>query len=394
MERAELEALLGDLESDRVERKATFTDKEKICRTICAFANDMPGHKRPGVLFIGVDDTGRPTGLRVTDELLREPGGIRSEGKIQPLPALTVSKETFGQKDVMVVLVQPAQGTPVRYDGRTWVRVGPRLALATPEEERRLVERRRAAELTFDQEPAAGATVQDLDLRYFREVYLPQAVPAEVLRDNQRGVQEQLAALRLVGPDFKTPTFGGLLVLGVDPLAWRSGAYVQSVTFDGVEVSAPIASQMQIDGRLGDVGARLDEFLPLHIQTARVPVSALRQGDVPDYPWRALRELVFNALIHRNYGGSNAPVRIMWFSDRVEISNPGGLYGVVTSANFHRMTDYRNPVLAQAMKALGFVERFGVGIGLVRRLLQENGNAPPEFHFEPEYALVIVRKRQ
>ena len=55
-------------------------------------------------------------------------------------------------------------------------------------------------------------------------------------------------------------------------------------------------------------------------------------------------------------------MRINWFVDRVEVQNPGGLYGQVTPENFERISDYRNPVLAEAMKALGYVERFGTGI--------------------------------
>ena len=60
MEDRELEALLADLESDRVERKASLSDKKRICEAICAFANDLPGSGRPGVLFVGANDDGSP----------------------------------------------------------------------------------------------------------------------------------------------------------------------------------------------------------------------------------------------------------------------------------------------------------------------------------------------
>ena len=68
----ELEALLNDLESDRVERKESWTGDapDKGCQTICAFANDLPNHRQPGVLFIGADDGGNPTNLTITDQLL------------------------------------------------------------------------------------------------------------------------------------------------------------------------------------------------------------------------------------------------------------------------------------------------------------------------------------
>ncbi len=76
-----------------------------------------------------------------------------------------------------------------------------------------------------------------------------------------------------------------------------------------------------------------------------------------------MQQLVRNAVLHRTYETTNAPVRVYWYSDRIEIHSPGGLYGQVNPENFGQpqVTDYRNPLLAEAMKALGFVQRFGVG---------------------------------
>lgn len=121
-------------------------------------------------------------------------------------------------------------------------------------------------------------------------------------------------------------------------------------------------------------------------------VGALRQEDQPEYPLIALRELVLNAITHRDYEHFNASVRVQWFDDRVEITSPGGPYGVVTKDTFDRRNDYRNPALAAAMKSLGYVNRFGRGITLVRAALEQNGNPPPEFEVEDTYWSVTVRR--
>ena len=55
-------------------------------------------------------------------------------------------------------------------------------------------------------------------------------------------------------------------------------------------------------------------------------------------------------------------------------------------------TDYRNHLVAEAMKVMGYVQRFGLGIPLATRELEKNGNAPPEFEFRPESVLVTVRR--
>jgi ATP-dependent DNA helicase RecG len=114
------------------------------------------------------------------------------------------------------------------------------------------------------------------------------------------------------------------------------------------------------------------------------------------YPTPALQQLIRNAVLHRTYEGTNSPIRVTWFNDRIEISNPGGPYGVVTANSFGRpgVTDYRNPVLAEAMKTLGFVNRFGVGIQTARHALAQNGNPDLEFTIEPNWVLATVRRRQ
>ena len=101
----------------------------------------------------------------------------------------------------------------------------------------------------------------------------------------------------------------------------------------------------------------------------------------------------WNAVMHRTYESTNAPVRISWFSDRIEVLSPGGPYGQVTIEQFGRpgVTDYRNPHVAEALRVLGFVERFGIGLQLANRRLRENGN--PELEYEPEHNHVLVRIR-
>ena len=110
-------------------------------------------------------------------------------------------------------------------------------------------------------------------------------------------------------------------------------------------------------------------------------------------PLAALQELARNAVIHRDYETTNAPVRVTWFDDRIEIQNPGGPFGSVTTANFARpgMTDYRNPNLAESMRVLGYVQRFGVGIPTAQRLLREAGHPELEFEAEPTHLLATAR---
>ena len=100
-----------------------------------------------------------------------------------------------------------------------------------------------------------------------------------------------------------------------------------------------------------------------------------------------------NAVIHRDYGRSS-PIRINRFVDRIEVISPGGLYGELSPADFENDTAYRNPVLAEAAKVLGFVNRFGRGIALVREHMKKNGSSQPDFKPTSQHFLVILPERQ
>ncbi len=160
----ELTVLLQDQESQLVERKRSGADRSGIRKNICAFANDLPGTGKPGVIFVGIENDGTWAGIQIDDELLRNLAQMRSDGNILPLPSMTVEKKTIPEGDVAVIQVEPAANLPVRYQGRVWVKVGPTVQLATPEEEQRLIERRRAADLPFDMRPVAEASLDDLDM--------------------------------------------------------------------------------------------------------------------------------------------------------------------------------------------------------------------------------------
>jgi ATP-dependent DNA helicase RecG len=388
----QIEALARDLESFQVERKASFKPvKSSVEEAICAFANDLPGTGHPGVLLIGVEDgTGAPTGLAVTDELLREIADIRSAGNILPPPLLTVYKATLQGQDIVVVEVTPSQDPPVRLRGRVCVRVGPRKGTATRDEERVLNERRRAGDQPFDQRAVPGASLDHVDVERLRQEYLQLAIDAGTLAENQRPLAHQLESLHLAD-GLGIPNAALLLLYGKDPRAWLPGAYVQFVRFDGVYDTDPVLDHKELNGTVPDVLRALNDLIAINVRV-RLDPTASPAVERPDYPAAALKQLIGNALMHRTYEVA-APVRVYWYADRVDIESPGGLYGRVNEANFglRGATDYRNPALAAALKVLGFVQTFGVGINIARRTCAENGNPAPEFAFGPSHVLGTVR---
>lgn len=395
MDKIEIAELVAGGESDRLELKPSLAEMHKIIRTLCAFANDLPGHGRPGVLVVGLDDHGECAHLEVTDEIQRRLAEVRSDGRILPLPVMTVRRLDLQDCPVVGVEVQPSEAPPIRFQGKVFVRVGPTTRPATVEEERRLAERRRARDLPFDLRPLPSASLDDLDRSSF-EAYLPTAVRSEILEANSRTWEHQLSSLRFATTDDPpVPTVLGVLTLGKDPREYVPGAYIQFLRIDGTTLADPILDEHRIDGPLGELMRRLDDLLKINIRQGVDLTSEDREVRRPDYPLAALQQLSRNAILHRDYESSNAPVRLVWFEDRIEIQNPGGLYGQVTPENLGQphAVDYRNPHLAEVLKNLGYIQRFGVGIAVARKELDANSNPPLELSPSEGSFLAIVWRR-
>ena len=386
-------------ESDRVEFKESLAGEapRRIREAVCAFANDMPDYQRPGLVFIGVDDRGEIAGADVTDDMIRRLADMKTDGNVLPPPSLTVEKRILAGRQVALMTVQVSDSPPVRCRGVIHIRTGSRRDKATVQDERILSEKRRHRDAYYDLKPVAAAGLSDLNLALFEHEYLPRALSAEALAVNQRSLEEKLATAKMIeSADQPLPTVLGLLVLGQDNKFLLPEAYIQFLRMDGTGWADPVIDEAVIRGNLGEQIKELDVRLLAHNRKAVEFAGIPREKQTYLYPPVVLEQITRNAVMHRLYGGSNSPVYVRWFDDRIEISNPGGPYGSVTAENFGDpgFTDYRNPNLADAMRTLELVQRFGHGFYIARMELKEAGNPPLEFKVDNHNVTVIIRPNQ
>lgn len=375
----EVQELLHSTETYRVERTTSTGDMDKFQEAICAFSNDLPNSRKKGYLILGAYDNGTLSGLKVDDALLKKIAAIRSDGNILPLPVMSVERFEFEDGDLLVAEVSPSLVPPVRYRGRTFIRIGPRRDIATEAEERILFERRTSYMATFDATPCFGATIDSIDVDYIKAKYLPQVIETEVLASDNRDIKEQLSSIHLFDLEHDCPTNAAIILFGNDPQYFMHGCYVQYVHFSGKDRGSEIVNERQIKGSLCKMLPQLENFVRDAVVTARpVSISMLREKTLLNYPDLALRELLMNACMHRDYQ-SNMPIRLYQYEDRIEILNAGGLYGEARPENFPTVNDYRNPIVAEAMRGLKYVNMFNRGIQRVKNLLKENGNPEPIF---------------
>lgn len=180
--------------------------------------------------------------------------------------------------------------------------------------------------------------------------------------------------LKIDGKTLK-PTHAGLLLFGKDPQRWLPQAEIVAVRYTGVQMS-DVFLRADIRGTLPEQARRAEAFVRENIGQS-VNIDKLQRTDSYLYPISAVREIIVNALSHRDYSIQGDSIRLLLFSDRLECYSPGRLPGHITVQNMQQERFSRNAIIVQVLYDMGFIERLGYGIDRVVRSLAEQGNPQP-----------------
>lgn len=231
----------------------------------------------------------------------------------------------------------------------------------------------------FDQAPVSGTSLADLDWPLFERYY--QAVTGEGISTDEASVQETLrGAFILTELEGKLClTVAGLLCFGKNPQRHLYQSRLSALRFLGDEVSENMADTQEITGPLSQVIDGAVSFA-----TRNTPTAACIEGtleiETPQYPRTALRELIVNPVVHRDYSLVGAQIRLIVFDHRLEIYSPGRLPNGMSLVNLRHYNHIaRNPLIVQYLSRLGYMRDFGTGIPRVIRLMREHNNTEPEF---------------
>ena len=185
------------------------------------------------------------------------------------------------------------------------------------------------------------------------------------------------------------PTVTGLLMFGVYPQGFFPGLCITAVSVAGKEIGivgesgARFIDNKRIEGSIRQMRDEAVAFVMHNMKTSTtIDDRTGNRVDRPEYPVAAIREIIINALVHRDYSihTDNCPITIRMFSDRIEVENPGGLYGrnrIETLGKFG--ADTRNPYLANALEVIGQTENRYSGIPTIKHAMEEAGLQPPKF---------------
>ena len=200
------------------------------------------------------------------------------------------------------------------------------------------------------------------------------------------------------------PTLAGVMLLSVYPQTFFPQLAIVATCVPGTDVGTVgeggerFSDNRRIEGTLDEQLQGALSFVRANMRTAtRIDGGTGERIDVPEYPLEAVRELVLNALIHRDYSihTQGMPIQLQLFEDRLAVQNPGGLYGRLSIDDLGKVQpDTRNPVIATAMETMGLTENRYSGIPTVRRLMKEAGLPGPLFEdVRGQFRATLYKKR-
>lgn len=340
--------------------------QSKLAETLSALAN-----AEGGTVWVGVDGrNGQPRGLVDGDATLDRAlkAALSTDPPlIIPMPSLT---ELEG-KPVLVVNIPPGLPHVYGLQGRYLIREGRSNRPLSPPELRRLIMERGA--VSFESLVPDGASLVDIDWEKAERYW--KAVGGLVLAD-----REELLVRRGCLTDVEgelRPTHAGLLLFGREPQRWIRSSAVLVARYGGVDMADGFVKE-EIAGTLPEQIRRAEAFVVSNIRRG-VRLLGFERVEETEYPVAVMREAIVNAVAHRDYQIGGDEIRVLLFSDRMEVYSPGRLPGHVTIQNLVDERFSRNGIVVQVLSDLGFIERLGYGVDRMVRLMAQAGLPKPRF---------------
>ncbi len=383
----ELARLLKQGEGARLEFKRSTGELKEGLQTICAFLNGSGG-----MVLFAVRPDGRPEGQQASDQTL---GDIaQALARFEPPVNLAPERLSLGSdKEVVILRVEgTSDSVPFTYDGRAYERVGTTTRKMSQQKYERLLVDRAHARRRWENQPAVDVKLKDLDREEIlrtRELAIQQR---RISADTSRNVGDILDRLGLRREGAITQA--AQVLYGRRFLPDYPQCLLKMGRFRGTEVTGEIVDNRQeylnAFAAVREGMAFLERTLPLG---ARFPEGRIFREDRFPVPPDALREILLNAVMHRDYSYAGGHAAIAIFDDRVEIRSYGQLPSGITIEKLSgpHLSKLRNPLVAGAFHRTGAVEIWGRGTNRVIDMCRDYGAAPPEFEERQGFLVVTFQ---
>lgn len=377
---AEVLALIRQGENSSVEFKSAQAHPDSLARELVAFANTQGG-----TLLIGVEDDSHISGL---NESIDYEARIANIARNNVNPPINIEPAIVDMPEGRILMVRVERGRDRPYQtlqNQFLVRVGSTNRTATQGELLRLFQQ--AGLFHYDATAVQGTDIADLNLAALDRYFSQYGFDLTAEDDKPR-----ILANADIMTEAGEATVAGLLLFGINPQRYLSYAGLSFAHFAGREVTEELIDKQVIEGTLS---FQVDSALAVIRNNLQRPsrIQGSRTEDASfQYPDKVFRELLVNAVVHRNYSITGSRIRVQLFTDRIEFISPGRLPNSVSIPKLSMGVSYAvNPIIVKFMENMRYMDRLGRGLPMVWQTARKNQR---EIRFEEigeEFRVVLGR---
>jgi len=385
MTELEIKQLIAKGEGHHLEFKREEENNNDFAKTIVSFANTDGGKILAGVAndgtIIGISDIEKFM-LRIDDLALN-----------LCKPPITIFQETTVIDDKNIVIINIPKGIqrPYQCKGKFYIRSSNRCREATREEILRLFQS--SESIYYDELSITNANLKNIDLGLFKS-FLKDYQSQGITEINEQEVLSYLKNLHLIGKDIM-PTVTGLLFFGKNPQDFLKEARIVCAYIEGDDIDTAPLDKKNLNGVIPQIIEDTERFFKIYLREEHI-IKDFKPETKFELPMPALREAVVNALAHRDYTIS-APIRILIFTDRIEIRSPGGLPNTVTIESMKAGGSHvlRNPHIYNMLIKFQMVTDLGSGVRRMIKLVKDYTGLDVELIAnDNEFVVKIPRKEK
>ena len=382
-----LEEICSMVESSVFDRKSAKIDAKSLAVHLIAFANTDGG-----TLAIGVEDDGKITGIdgyaENINELLRAPFDF-CKPSVQVETERIPCKNAKGLSD-HILLIEVLQSNDIHANqaDEVFFRIGDKSKKLNFDERLQLMYSKGTR--YFEDAPVPDATMDDIDLDFVREYtaklgYRKSA--QEYLLENKEFIKEKNGRQEV--------SAAAVLLFGKNPKHFFPRARIRFIRYEGTEARVGAAmnviKDVSFEGRILQVTEKALEFVRSQIKERTYLGADARFVTEPEYPEFAWKELIVNAVAHRDYSIKGTDIQIKMFDNRLTVESPGTLPGIVRLNNMRHVHFSRNPKIAQFLHEYEYVQEFGEGVDRLYEVMESEGLPQPEYRTQAFMLSATIR---